>query len=301
MLCALAFSIFIYHTCFRDIDRTFHDILTAISIILLFVIAFWLNRNVNSKQLQRMMRQVGNKQLIYNMDGIAVVAIDDLLICYGLKKKKMDLLLETNNNVYVDVSCALPTDASAQEAFSVIKSDLDEVLEREETECVEYELKVYSFDLHIELQSKHTSVVTLQRIQQALVSVLINKYHLNTVKRYLKTVEKKNNTVFYWEFIGNHVTRSVCYDPQSQVWDNNEKVIYDLSDMTSDAVILTEQEFEMLYEQAVNSQAVKSKGNQQGFFYGCPSDTGRCQGRKCPFFKIHCKDKVSPDGSSLQS
>ena len=49
-------------------------------------------------------------------------------------------------------------------------------------------------------------------MQESLVSILIDKYQLNAVKRYLKTIEAEDDTIYYWEFTGYNVTRFVRYN-----------------------------------------------------------------------------------------
>ena len=90
-------------------------------------------------------------------------------------------------------------------------------------------------------------------MQESLVSILIDKYQLNAVKRYLKTIEAEDDTIYYWEFTGYNATRFVRCNVQRQLLDyDDEDVSQALSDITSNAVILTEKEFEAVYNQAVD-------------------------------------------------
>lgn len=90
----------------------------------------------------------------------------------------------------------------------------------------------------------------MQQIQQSLVSILINEYHLNTIKQYLKTDEI--GAVYYWEFVGYNAVRFVRYNAENNVCDyDNEDVSYDLSDIKN-ATVITEKEFESVYAAVEN-------------------------------------------------
>lgn len=236
-------------------NSKFGTILLIVSVVLLFIAAYYVGDNTNNKQFERIMKKVGGENLLYVVDGTAAVDIGSLIIHYGLKRKKYDHIFESNNNIFIDVLCALPTDVPAGEGFSCIKNDLSEILKMTNMERVEYVGKTYSFGIHFELQPAKVSASMLQRIQQSLVSILIDKHHLNMAKRYLKTEE--SGIVYYWEFVGCYASRFVSYSVEDDVWDyDNEDVSYDLSDFESEAIIITENEFEAIYEKVANDETL---------------------------------------------
>lgn len=231
-------------------------ILLIASVVLLLVAAYYIGNNTNDKQFKRIMKKVGKDNLLYIVDGTAAVDIDSLIIYYGLKRKKYDRIYETNNNIFINVSCALPANISAEEGFHCIKTDLEKAFKTIDNKSIAYKYKTYSFEIHFELQPKNVSAPVLQQIQQSLVSILIDKYHLNSVKRHLKTDE--NGAVYYWEFVGDHAVRLACYRADDNVWDyDNEDVSCSLSDIKSKATAITEKEFESIYNHVENTQTTE--------------------------------------------
>lgn len=251
MIC-LVFALVTLHV--KYFQNTNGSAISLIIIIaLLFIAAYWIGNNTSSKQFERIMKGVGGENILYILDDIAAVDTDNQLIYYSLKKNRYDWFWETNNNMLISCFCALPIGMSAQEIFHVIKKDLDEIMNPKGARCTDYECKQYSFYVEFELQSKDVSVEVLRQIQESLVSILIDKYQLNAVKRYLKTIEAEDDTIYYWEFTGYNVTRFVRYNVQRQLLGyDDEDVPHALSDITSNAVILTEKEFETVYNQAVD-------------------------------------------------
>lgn len=232
-------------------------VLLIASVVLSFIAAYYIGDNTNDKQFERIMKKVGGDNLFYIVDGSAAVEVESLNIYYRLKRNKYDKILELSNNVEISVSCALPICTSTKEAFNNIKNDLTASLIEDIAKCVKFKYKHYFFSVDIELQPAKFSVPAIRQIQQSLVSVLINKYHLNTIKQYFK-VNEDNNRIFYWEFIGNNAVRCVSYNAENDVWDcDNEDVSCDLSDDIGKATIITEKEFETVYEQVENMKTAE--------------------------------------------
>lgn len=252
MLC-LVMGLVIVYLHFQG--SVFGIILLITSLALCFTVAYYIGDNTNDKQFERIMKKVGGDNLLYVVDGTAAVDINSFIIHYGLKRKKYDKFFETNNNIIIDISCALPADVPAEEGFRCIKNDLLDVLKTNSKKRVTYICKTYSFEIHFELQPTEVSVSTLQQIHQSLISILVDKYHLNTMKRYLKTEE--DGTVYYREFVGYNISRYISYSVNDDVWDyDDEYVSYNLSDVKSEAVIITENEFEAIYEKVANDETL---------------------------------------------
>ncbi len=231
-------------------------ILLIASVVLLLIAAYYIGDNTNDKQFERIMKKVGGDNLLYIMDGTIAVDIDSLIIYYGLKRKKHDWIYETNNNISINVSCALPANISAEEGFLCVKTDLEKAFKTIDNKSIAYKCKTYSFEINFELQPKNVSAPVLQQIQQSLVSILIDKYHLNSVKRHLKTDE--NGAVYYWEFVGDTAVRFVGYNAENNIWDyDNGDLTYDLYGIEFEATAITEKEFEAIYKQVENMKTTE--------------------------------------------
>lgn len=250
MLCAVM-GLFILHILYFQHTEMGTIILIALTALFLFVI-YWMSDNSNDKQFERVMKKVGGDNLLYIVDGSAAVGIDSLNIYYKLKRNKYDKILERNNKVEISVSCALPICTSTKEAFNNIKNYLNASLKEDIVKCAIFAYRHYSFDLDIELQPTKFSIPVLKQIQQSLVSVLINKYQLNTIKHYFK-INKGNGWTFYWEFIGSNAVRCVSYNAEKGLCNDNEDVSFNLSDIDKETVI-TEQEFQSIYEYVENTE-----------------------------------------------
>lgn len=248
MLCAIMGLFILYVQYFQD-SKMGTIILIALTALLLFVV-YWISDNTNDKQFERIMKKAGGDNLLYIVDGSAAVEIDSLVIYYGLYKKEYDWIFKSNNYVDISVSCALPAVPPTKDVFNAIRNDLAACLEKDIAKCVHYKYRCYSFSIHFKLHPRRISVAILQQIQQSLVSILINEYHLNTIKQYLKTDEI--GAVYYWEFVGYNAVRFVRYNAENNVCDyDNEDVSYDLSDIKN-ATVITEKEFESVYAAVEN-------------------------------------------------
>lgn len=250
MLCAII-GLFILCVQYFQYSKIRTIILIALTVLLLFVI-YWISNNTNNKQFERIMKKVGGDNLLYIVDGSAAVEIDSLVIYYGLYKK-YDWIFKPSNYADISVSCALPTASHTKDVFNAIRNDLAECLEKDIVKYVHYKYRCYSFSIHFTLHPRHISVAVLQQIQKSLVSILINEYHLNTIKQYLKTDEI--GAVYYWEFVGYNAVRFVNYNAENNVCDyDNEDVSYDLSHIKN-ATVITEKEFESVYAAVENMKS----------------------------------------------
>lgn len=254
MLC-LVMGLFIIYIAYFQHSR-FSTIISITVGVLFFTVSWWTVDNSNKEQFKRIMKKVGGDNLLYIVDGSAAVEIDSLVIYYGLDKKE-DKFFESNKDVEISVSCALPLSTHPEEVFNTIRNDLAESLKEDIAECAQYKFRYYSFSVHFKLHPKRVSVAVLQQIQQSLVSILINKYHLNTIKMYLQTNEEKGS-VYYWEFIGYEAAHYVGYDAENNVIDyddesdyDNEDGIFNLSDIEN-ATVITKKEFNSVYAAVEN-------------------------------------------------
>ncbi|MDO4165127.1 MAG: hypothetical protein Q4D56_12205 [Bacteroides sp.] len=219
------------------------------AVLLLMASVFWIWRNANNRQFARIMKKVGGKDFLYVARGVAAVEIDGFTLYYELKHNKSDWSQRGINHVTIYFFCALPTEGQPQEAFQEIKAELGASLDRAmEGICPivydckpEYQQAYFSFGLKI--HTKYATVRTLQKIQQCIVSAMMEKRQLHKVKRYFAS--SRNS---YWEFVGFNAVRSVSYDPKTDKWCCDDKdVNFCLSDLNKNAVSMTEEEFEALY------------------------------------------------------
>lgn len=244
-MCALLGCMFVYVEYFQNEHNIWF---LSIFTLLVLVVAYWTGNNTNARQFERILKKVASDYSLIIMDVSAEVEIDDLIIHYDLRKKKFDKIFESNNNTMdVKVSCAFPVDGATERIFNGIRDDMKESLEKDIAKYVHYKCRRNSFTVHLELPAKYISVQVLRQIQQSFIDILIDKYHLNIIKRYLRTNE--NGMVYYWEFIGYEATRFVGYDAENNISDyDTGDVRYGLSDITSKATVITEEEFESAYE-----------------------------------------------------
>lgn len=220
----------------------------------LIMVYGWMLRNSVRLQFREIMKRVGGENLRYATNDSACVSLRNLDVNYLLTRKR-DGFLKRKYDVVVYCQCLLPVVTDSRAVYEHVRSDLGNALNVAFAGEPGIELSFTHFDnaqafeVEIRICSEVVSDVLLTKIQEVLTEVLVRKYRLNEVKRYLKDIVGEDD--YYWEFLGNRSMRMVSHNNITDEWEREDEDVDEmLLDYTDTVITITEGEFKTAWMKA---------------------------------------------------